>query len=416
VLGWVFLPAGLLVLLIGKDWRLRWAVRAWSVVVASMAAAFVAQGFAPGWFPAPEVLLAPAAVALSLAVALGMVAFEADLPDYHFGLRQIASLLAGVALVLGVLPALGAAFGGDWGLPSSDFSSTLSNLGARDADRGPYRLLWLGEAEVVPGEPWHLAAPGIDQLGRAGSLAYATGDDGTGDVTDLLPGPDSGATSRLAQTLRIAARGGTTRLGALLAPMGIRYIVVPLANAPQPFNTGPTSQPTQLLSMLDDQLDLANVDVTGGMAVFRNAAWGPARAQLTAGTTFPPGGPGIAARTVPELAGAPTALPDVRSYASFSGSLEQPTTVYLAAGTSGWELQVDGRRVPATRALGWANAFDAPAGGSATLRYDTPSSRKLWLGGQLLVWVLLLGAMFRTRVRAQSLRDLEVIEAEGELA
>ena len=66
--------------------------------------------------------------------------------------------------------------------------------------------------------------------------------------------------------------------------------------------------------------------------------------------------------------------------------------------------------------LGWANAFDAPAGSTATLRYDTPASRWLWLGGQMLAWLLLLGTMFRTRVRAQSVRDLEVIEAEGELA
>ena len=106
------------------------------------------------------------------ALALGMVAFEVDLPDYHFGLRQIASLVAGVALVLGIFPALGAAFSGDWGLPASDFSSTFSNLGAKDAQRGPYRLLWLGEAEVVPGAPWQLVAPTIGQLGRAGALAY----------------------------------------------------------------------------------------------------------------------------------------------------------------------------------------------------------------------------------------------------
>jgi GT2 family glycosyltransferase len=414
--GWVFLPAGLLVLLIGKSWRLRWAARAWVVVTGSMAVAFVAQGQTPGWFPPPEVLLAPAAVALSLAIALGMVAFEVDLPDYHFGLRQIASLAAGVALVLGIFPALGAAFSGDWGLPASDFSSTLSNLGAKDPQRGPYRLLWLGEAEVVPGEPWGLVAPSIGQLGRAGALAYMTADDGTGDVTDLLPGPDTGATSKLAQTLRIAAAGGTTRLGALLAPMGIRYIVVPLANAPQPFNTGPTSQPTELLSMLDNQLDLADLDVTGGVAVFRNAAWGPTRAQLPAGTSFPSGGPGIADRTVPELTGAPTALPDSSHYASYSGPLSDPATVYLAAGASRWDLQVAGHRVPATRVLGWAKAFDAPAGSSATLKYDTPVSRWLWLGGQMIVWLLLLGTMFRTRVRAQSLRDLEVIEAEGELA
>jgi GT2 family glycosyltransferase len=415
-LGWMFVLAGLLVLLIGKDWRLRWAVRGWAVVVASMAAAFVAQGVTPGLFPPPEVLLAPAAVALALVIALGMVAFEVDLPDYHFGLRQIASLAAGAALLLSVLPALGAAFAGDWDLPASDFASTLSNLGAKDPNQGPYRLLWLGEADVVPGAPWRLVAPNVGQLGRTGALAYTTADNGTGDVTDLLPGPDSGATAKLVQTLRIAASGGTTRLGALLAPMGIRYLVVPLANAPQPFNTGPTSQPTELLAMLDAQLDLADVPVTGGVAVFRNAAWGPTRAQLPSGTSFPPGGPGIAARIVPGLDGAPTALPHQSSYTSSSGGLSQSSTVYLAAPTSRWQLHVDGHEVRSTRVLGWANAFSAPSGQSATLAFDTPPARRFWLLGQLLLWLILLGAMFRNRVRAQSVRDLEVIEAEGELA
>ncbi len=54
---------------------------------------------------------------LALATGLGMVAFEVDLPDYHFGWRQIASVLAGVALVLGVFPVIGASLTGQWGLP-----------------------------------------------------------------------------------------------------------------------------------------------------------------------------------------------------------------------------------------------------------------------------------------------------------
>ena len=43
----------------------------------------------------------PAAVGLALSAGLGMAAFEVDLPDYHFGWRQIVSLLAGAAFVLG---------------------------------------------------------------------------------------------------------------------------------------------------------------------------------------------------------------------------------------------------------------------------------------------------------------------------
>ena len=295
-LGWVFLPAGLLVLVIGRSWRLGWAVRAWVVVAGSMAVVFVAQAAPAGWFPAPEVLLAPAAMGLALATGLGMVAFEIDLPDYHFGWRQIASLLAGAALVLGVFPFVGASLTGQWGLPTSDFSSTLANLSAKDGGNGPYRVLWLGEAALVPGAPWRLVAPGIDHLGPGAVLSYTTSTGGTADVTDLEPGPDTGATAQLTQTLQLAGAGDTTRLGALLAPMGVRYVVVPLADAPKPFNTGPTSQPAAVLSMLNAQLDLADVDVIEGVAVFRNASWGPTRAQLAAGRDAAAAqpGPGLA--------------------------------------------------------------------------------------------------------------------------
>ncbi|HVN50742.1 MAG TPA: hypothetical protein VMT43_04885, partial [Acidimicrobiales bacterium] len=109
-------------------------------------------------------------------------------------------------------------------------------------------------------------------------------------------------------------------------------------------------------------------------------------------------------------------LPNQSAYASFSGGLSQPSTVYLSAPSGRWQLDVDGHSVHSSRVLGWANAFDAPVGASASLRFDTPPARRLWLGGQILLWVLLLGMMFRARVRAQSARDLEVIEAEGELA
>ncbi len=419
-LGWVFLPAGLLVLLIGRSWRLGWAVRAWVVVAGSMAVVFVAQVAPAGWFPAPEVLLAPAAMSLALATGLGMVAFEIDLPDYHFGWRQIASLLAGAALVLGVFPFVGASLTGQWGLPTSDFSSTLANLSAKDGGNGPYRVLWLGEAALVPGAPWRLAAPGIDRLGSGAVLSYATSTGGTADVTDLQPGPDTGATAQLTRTLQLAGAGDTTRLGALLAPMGVRYVVVPLADAPKPFNTGPTSQPTAVLSMLNAQLDLADIDVIEGVAVFRNASWGPTRAQLAPGVTLAPPSRALASRVVPGLAGAPTALPQTDTYQSFAGRVSKAQTVYLSeAGSPNWKLQVGGHAVVRRDALGWASTFAVPAvpaATAATLRFQTPMSRWLWLGGQALLWLLVLGYLFRNRVRAQSDRDRAEMAAEAELA
>jgi hypothetical protein len=232
-----------------------------------------------------------------------------------------------------------------------------------------------------------------------------------------MPGTDTGATARMAQALRIAARGGTTRLGALLAPMGVRYLVVPEANAPIPYQTGPTSHPTDLLAVLQGQLDLADVPVTSGVAVFRNTAWGPMRAELPPDTRFPPGGPGIADRVVPALEGARTALPHEGSYLSYSGSLANRTTVYLSQSAStGWSLTAGGAAVRSRTALGWAEAFDTPASTHVSLHYTTSTSRHLFIGGQVLLWLVVCFVLFRNRVRAQGERDLALLAVEGELA
>ncbi|MGZ4683920.1 MAG: glycosyltransferase, partial [Acidimicrobiales bacterium] len=381
--GWVFLPIGVLALLIGRRWRFGWAARSWMVILAGAGLVFVgAEGWLPGSLPVPEVLLAPAAVALALSTGLGMAAFEVDLPDYHFGWRQIASLLAGAALLLALLPAIAAASSGRWGMPTGDLGRPVRNLNGKNAVDQPYRVLWLGDADLLPAAGWPLDAPQIDQIGSGALLSYATSSNGMPDVSDVIAGSDAGATSHLAETLQYAAEGGTSRLGALLAPMGVRYIVVPEANAPSPLETGPTVRPEALLTLLDGQLDLSNLDVAGGMDVYRNSAWGPTRAQLPAGTSFPSGDGGPTDRVVPGLTDAPTALPDDQGYESFSGSLDQESTVYLAEASSGqWRLPVAGQAGDRQEVLGWSTAFSAPAGRSATVAFATPVSRALMLVG-----------------------------------
>ena len=417
-IGWVFLPIGVLALIIGRRWRFSWAARSWMVILAGVGLVFVgAEGWLPGSLPVPEVLLAPAAVALALSTGLGMAAFEVDLPDYHFGWRQIASLLAGAALLLALLPAIAAASSGRWDMPTGDFERPVRNLNGKNAVDQPYRVLWLGDADLLPAAGWPLEAPNVDQLGDGTLLSYATSNNGMPDVSDVIAGSDAGATSHLAETLQYAAQGGTSRLGALLAPMGVRYIVVPEANAPSPLDTGPTIRPAALLTLLDAQLDLSNLDVAGGVVVYRNAAWGPTRALLPPDTAFPSGEGAPVDRTVPGLTDAPTALPDEQGYESFSGSIDQDSSVYLAEASSDeWHLKVDGHTADRQEVLGWSSAFAARAGSSATLAFDTPITRLLMIIGQVVLWLAVLIYLFRTRVRIEEARDLAELRVEGELA
>ncbi|HMC43635.1 MAG TPA: glycosyltransferase family 2 protein, partial [Acidimicrobiales bacterium] len=90
-LGWAPLVVAVLPLLVGRQWRLTRAVELWGVALVCWG---VVWGAGRGWLPpvaaVPEVLLAPAAAALALTGALGLVAFEVDLPGYRFGWRQAA--------------------------------------------------------------------------------------------------------------------------------------------------------------------------------------------------------------------------------------------------------------------------------------------------------------------------------------
>jgi GT2 family glycosyltransferase len=397
--GWAILVTAALPLLIGRRWRLGWAVRGWALAAAGFAVAWVAgQGWLDAAFPSPDVVLVPASVGVALAAGLGMAAFEVDLPDYHFGWRQIVSLLAGAGFVLALLPGLGMALSGRWDLPRGDYDTTLSFLDDDEAQPTQSRVLWLGDASAVPLGGWALDAPNVDDLGDDRTLVFATSSDGTPTIAQHWAG-DEGAATEVESALQVAADGGTTRLGALLAPMAVRYVVVPLAPAPDPYARDTTFVPSDLLAVLDGQLDLDAVTVNPGIRVYRNAAYAPSRALLAAGTELPGGGDALADRLVPELTGAPAVLPDADGFADWTGSIDQAGELYVSSAGSRWSLEVDGVEAPRSDALGWASTFAVDQPGDARLRFDTPPTRWLALAGQVVLWVLALVYLLRVRVR-----------------
>lgn len=405
--GWALLLTAVLPLLIGRRWRLGWAVRGWALAAVGFAVTWVVgQGWSVGILPAPDVLLAPAAVGLALAAGLGMAAFEVDLPDYHFGWRQIVSLLAGAAFVLALLPPLGSVLSGRWDLPRGDYDRSMSFL---DGDAAPdaqaSRVLWVGDASAIPLAGWRLDAPEVDDLGPDRTLAFATTSAGTPTIAEEWAG-GLGAAANTESALQVAASGGTTRLGALLAPMAVEYVVVPLAPAPDPYARDTTYVPSDLLAVLDGQLDLDSVTVNPGVKVYRNAAFGPSRALLAPTTEIPSGGEALTDRVIPGLAAAPAVLPDVKGYSAWSGAIDQPGQLFASVAGDGWTLQVDGADVPADQALGWANRFSIEQAGAAGLKFDTPVARWLALAGQVLLWVLVLGYLLRVRVSEDESADL----------
>lgn len=393
--GWCFLVAASLPLLIGRAERHTWAVRGWALAVVSFGAAWAAQrGTFSVALPPVDVLLVPAAIGLALAAAMGVAAFEVDLPGYRFGWRQIASGLAAAAVVAGIVPVLGAAFDGRWSLPAGDHPRALASIDEEN-DELPFRVLWLGDPAALPLAGWELED----------GLAYATSDAGSPGVENLWVGSDDGRTGLLGDALDLARTGQTARLGRLLAPMGVRYIVVPERLAPDPFATRSLPVPRQLTATLAAQLDLEPVDKPAGLTVFRNEAFLPTRAGLPTSVEVPTKG-GAAAALGLDLSTTPRVLPQEDDRLRWSGPVEADTTVLLSAAHSdGWELEVDGTPVEATKPFGWATGFEVVDGGQATLRFHTSPLRYGVLALQALAWLWVLRVLLRQRLNPATMPE-----------
>ena len=394
-IGWVFVAAAALPLLVGRDWRLAWAARMWVLAITCWG---VAWAGGRGWLrvgtPATEVLLAPAAAALALAVALGLLAFERDVPGYRFGWRQLAPTATLVAVLLGAVPVAVSALGGRWNVPSQDFAGLLSWMPEQRA-KGAFRVLWLGDPQAMPITGWRLGE----------GVSYATSRDGVPDATGLWPGAAPRSTQRVADAVQVARADGTTSLGHLLAPAAIRYVVVPLRAAPSRTGSPLRPPPPDLAAALDAQVDLKKLQGDDALLVYENAAWAPGRAKLPPGATAPTT-IGLAALRGVELAGAVPVLPSQRTPTRFSGPLGSGDTVLLSEASSPrWQLRVAGKGAPRAKAFGWANAFASPASGAATLRYRTSVLRFGALAVQLALWVaavrMLLVGRHRRRAAAR---------------
>jgi GT2 family glycosyltransferase len=395
-LGWAFVVAAALPLLIGAAERHAWAVRGWTLAVASWGAAWLsARGDLPFTLPAPDVLLVPAATGLALATAMGVAAFQLDLRAHRFGWRQIASGLAATAVAIGTLPVLSAAVDGRWSMPAGDHSRALGFIDLEHEDSA-FRVLWLGDPSALPLGSWALGD----------GLAYATSSQGTPRLEDLVVGSDDGRTGLLAEAVDLARSGQTARLGRLLAPMGIRYVVVPERLAPAPFANDPRPTPRGFRATLDAQLDLEPLDVPAGLSVYRNQAAFPARADLPLEDGAPPSG-GISATAALDLSDAPGVLPDETSHLRWRGDVPDDAYVFVSAAHSErWQLVVDGREADLDKPFGWALGFPVEDGGEGTLRFRTPPLRYALLAAQALAWLLALRALLRVRV-ATAGRPLE---------
>ena len=207
--GWALLVVPVLALVVARGRHLFIALRAWFVVAASWSVVWILdQGWWDGPTPEPGVLLAPAAVGLAWAAAVGVAGLGSDLlgeaapvpvpvpvpasgaaggaggagggsgsglppgadrlpgaagPSGAGGppgawlrrLRQAAVGVAGLSLAVAVLPVLGGSIDGAWGTARDDLRAAVPFIYAGPVDGGTIhggvpRVLWLGDPSVLP--------------------------------------------------------------------------------------------------------------------------------------------------------------------------------------------------------------------------------------------------------------------------
>ncbi len=396
-LAWGFAVAAALPLVLARGPRFVWAGRLWAIALVFWVLDWVmGRGWTGSLAIDPLVLLAPAAVAVAAAIGLGVAAFEEDLPSATFGWRQLLSVLAICVFVLGALPTLVSAVPGRWDLPVNDFSQSVTWMASK-ATSGSFRVLWLGDARALNQGSWAVG----------NGLAYATSEDGSPDVRWLWNAPAPGPTARLASAVNLAQAGRTDRLGTMLAPAGVRYVVLLTSLAPeiQGEQTPPVYPvPADLTAALSRQLDLEPVVSGTGITVYANAAWLPERALVPAGrslATADAGRASVFARVhsnpaSPLIPAAVPVLPGPTAARSYRGPLVGGTLLTALAPAGRWSLvEANGARAARGSAFGWAGRYAVTATGVGILRFDGGVLTPISFLASVIAWIAALAVLFR---------------------
>ncbi|HWE54983.1 MAG TPA: glycosyltransferase [Acidimicrobiales bacterium] len=404
---WLILIAAALPLLVGREWRLEWAARLWVMALVCFAVAWAGRR---GWVtPLPlDVVLAPAAAALAGSAALGVAAFEQDLPGYNFGWRQAAAGLAGLALAVSSLPWFAAVGGGRWNLPSADATGPLAFLPSSQA--GDYRVLWVGAPDSLPMAGRELE-PGF---------AYGTTFDGEPSLADAWASGAAGAAPQLAADLLLVQKGLTTKLGHLLAPAGIHYLVIPNHVGANGGGGPAVAVPDAIMSGLALQTDLQTLQVSDpNYTVFENTAWSPVRSVLPTGAAQAAasgGVEGIRRLQETDLTGSAPVLTGGTSSGSSGPVPTGQQVIFGSTRDSGWHLAAGGRSIGARPAFGWAMSFQTPAAADPTaaarLTYSAPFLVRAGYFIEIILWTAAAVVLVLDRRRRAGADESEEVDAD----
>ncbi|MCJ7832644.1 MAG: hypothetical protein MUP92_04255, partial [Actinobacteria bacterium] len=339
------------VLLAGPGRRLL-AVRFTLSAVSGMALAWAS---ASGWLPAPvsNPLAYVSVVALSycalIALGLASVAERRRGVSWARALGAVAS--AGVIVLL-LANAMLASWG-TWDVGRRQLPPAWPLITAEARD---FRILWVGADPAVAlpapaGEPERIFASGSD------SFAYTvTGRQGVS-ALDVGRALDGDGYSYLDTALAELMSGETRHAGAMLGPLGVRYVVAADGQLPR-----------GVVTQLEEQLDMALVPA-GGLTIYRNSA------AVAPASVLPQDG--FEALTSPDVRGVIRLPRDVEAepmepvQGGWDGESGSGLVWTGAQFSPGWKMTAGPLTQPSVEALGWALAFTPPQGtGAFEIRYQ----------------------------------------------
>jgi hypothetical protein len=304
----------------------------------------------------------------------------------------------GIAFAVGLFPTAVNSINGSWNQPSLALPQLLAQL--PDAQTaGNYRTLFIGDSRVLPGAP----------INFGWGIGYSVVNGATPSVDEYWETPPTRARDNAVAAMYGIVRGQTSRAGRLLAPLSVRYIVVPIIDGGQSTRSNPIAEPAGLVEALSRQLDLRRQFASPDLVVFENTAWVPVRSVLTAAGAESSKLAGATSMIATNIGGA-TALPSVdRSDAAASADVAAGTVHLAVPFTSRWQLTVNGASIPARPAFGLTTAFDVVTPGPATVSYQSTRLHTLLVLIQFVAWLALI--FIATSRRKYSLRRSQAVPA-----
>jgi GT2 family glycosyltransferase len=396
-------------LLISRGRALHLATQAWSLCLLGFGFAWIASDNLLTAVIGPsvrlrELALFVAAVGVCWAASIGCASFEKNAYRIRASWRR-SLIVTGVTLfILGLLPLLGAAKNGRWETPKYDLEVALSLIDDRNV--GPsYRVLWIGDESILPLASWRLE----DMGAGAKNLSIASSVGGYPDIRYQWAGVLTPGVQQLVNTVELGLSGGTSRLGRLLAPFGIRYVVVVEESAPS-FGDGVQSPLNpRIRNSVRSHIDLRPIAADPAVLVFENESWFATRAQFDDGAVLD-GMTDLSQLVISDLTTGVPVLLDRRSLVEEHGRLGFGAVQVAEEFDQNWRLYTGEEVLKPQLSFGWAMRFDSESTGPAALFYQRPKHIRYQAVLQIVSWMLVV----RFAVRGQRTYSKDSISLANE--